>query len=140
ITPIFFDNVPASFQSTCVPPRSEASSGDIQRAEAGAAPARGLVTRTRATAGHYDPDDVGAAAVERRKASAPIARGTGTSRKRPLACLAHTPKCGLSHGRTSAFSALRSLFGGRQKEAPPGAPKGRKSDPRDQRSVGCLTM
>src|SRR5262245_35593003 len=63
-------NVPASFQSTCVPPRSEASSGDIQRAEAGAAPAGGLTNRTRATAGHYDPDAVGAAAVERRKASA----------------------------------------------------------------------
>src|SRR5215510_10964021 len=99
-----------------VPPRSEASSGDIQRAEAGAAPVGGLVTRTRATAGHYDPDDVGAAAVERRKASAPIARGTGTSRKRPSACLAHTPKCGLSHGRTSAFPALRSLFGGRRRK------------------------
>src|SRR5499426_2020814 len=110
ITLPFLDSVPALFQSTCVPPRSEASSGDIQRAEAGAAPAGGLVTRTRATAGHYDPDDVGAAAVERRKASAPIARGTGTSRKRPLACLAHTPKCGLSHGRTSAFPALRSLY------------------------------
>src|SRR5262245_50988428 len=26
-----------------------------------------------------------------------------------------------------------------KKEAPPGAPKGRKSDPRNQRSVGCLT-
>src|SRR5262245_59415547 len=86
-----------------VPPRSEASSGDIQRAEAGAAPVGGLVTRTRATAGHYDPDDVGAAAVERRKARAPIARGTGTSRKRPSAWLAHTPKCGLSHGATSAL-------------------------------------
>src|SRR5499426_1592614 len=47
MTRIFFDNVPASFQSTCVPPRSEASSGDIQRAEARAAPAGGLVTRTR---------------------------------------------------------------------------------------------
>src|SRR5262249_8781039 len=43
--------------------RSEASSGDIQRAEAGAAPAGGVTNRTRATAGHYDPDDVGAAAV-----------------------------------------------------------------------------
>src|SRR5262249_35499937 len=105
-----------------VPPRSEASSGDIQRAEAGAAPAGGVTNRTRATTGHYDPDAVGAAAVERRKASAPIARGTGTPRKRPSACLACTPKCGLSHGRTSAFPALRSLFGGIRQEAPPGAP------------------
>src|SRR5262245_11404532 len=85
ITAIFFDAVRVTGVAKTVPPRSEASSGDIQRAEPGAAPAGGRANRTRATTGHYDPDAVGAAAVERRKASAPIAHAVFFSACRPRA-------------------------------------------------------
>src|SRR5262245_48827588 len=105
-----------------VPPRSEASSGDNQRAEAGAAPAGGVTNRTRATTGHYDPDAVGAAAVERRKASAPIARGTGTPRKRPSAWLAPTPRCG-SHPHRAPFRRSAPSFEGDVKKARARAPR-----------------
>src|SRR5262249_5878617 len=45
------------------------------------------------------------------------------------ACLAHTPKCGLSHGRTSAFPALPSLFGGRKTRGATRCAKGSKNRP-----------
>src|SRR5262245_39152573 len=125
---IFFDSVPASFQSTRVPPRSEASSGDNQRAEAGAAPAGGVTDRTRATTGHYDPDAVGAAAVERRKASAPIARGTGTPRKRPSAWLAPTPRCG-SHPHRAPFRRSAASLEGDSKRRHPVRQRVEKSTP-----------
>src|SRR5262245_23464965 len=110
----FLDIVPALFQAQSSR-LAEGVSGDEPAAEAGAAPAGGLTNRTRATTGHYDPDAVGAAAVERRKASAPIARGTGTPRKRPSAWLAPTPRCG-SHPHRAPFRRSAPLYWGETKK------------------------
>src|SRR5262245_62223354 len=80
----------------------EASSGDILEAEAGAAPAGGLVTRTRATSGHYGPTSVERPrwSAERRASRSQGARDA--SQASPMRA---------SQARTiRACSALRSLF------------------------------
>src|SRR5262245_12860633 len=105
----------------------EASSGDILEAEAGAAPAGGLVTRTRATSGHYGPTSVERPrwSAERRASRSQGARDA--SQASPMRA---------SQARTiRACSALRSLLGSRESGAAPCA-EGRKIASRDQRSVG----